>query len=207
MKNGKLIFIFIFAFIFQSASSYSQIDKGKWSDSTCVYINKKYNIQWDLSGAKWHIAEDYRLPENMIFCAAMQDDILSISLCAFQAKEKLDEDLWEHSDEFISCYIKALTKGYKLLPGIKNKEIDYEKCYFLFKKALRFGCLHQIRDARIGNDPIEMLSGGYAFEKDNTLFIAMIMLPYEYVETYGNEAVDMFFRKLSYIDATKEAKK
>ena len=53
---------------------------------------------------------------------------------------------------------------------------------------------------------MEVLSGGYAFEKDNILFVAMIMLPYEYIETYGNNAVEMFFRKLSYIDATKEAK-
>ena len=31
------------------------------------YINKTYNLQWDLSGAKWRIAEDYRLPKDMIF--------------------------------------------------------------------------------------------------------------------------------------------
>ena len=64
----------------------------------------------------------------------------------------------------------------------------------------------QVSDARIGENSMEVLSGGYAFEKDNILFVAMIMLPYEYIETYGNEAVEMFFRKLSYIDATKEAK-
>lgn len=208
MRKIQLIFIFFFIVLFQSSIVYAQINKGTWRDNRCVYTNETYNLQWDLSGAEWRVAEDYRLPENMIFCAAMQDDFLSVSLCAFKSTEKLDEDdLWEHSDEFINGYIGSLTEGYQLLPGIKNKKIDYEKCYFLFKKSLRFGCLHQVSDARIGNNPIKMLSGGYAFEKDNTLFVAMIMLPYEYVETYGNEVVDMFFRKLSYIDATKEAKK
>ena len=207
MKNIQFSFICFLIALFQGSTAYSQANKGTWHNDKCVYINETYNLQWDLSGAEWRIAEDYRLPENMIFCAAMQDDFLTVSICAFQSKETLDGDIWEHSNDFIDGYIKSLTEGYKQLPGFKNKEIDYEKCYFLFKKALRFGCLHQVSDARIGKKPIEMLSGGYAFEKDNTLFIAMIMLPYEYIETYGNEAVDMFFRKLSYIDATKEAKK
>lgn len=203
----KHALIFCFILLFSQCSSYAGVEHGKWDNAKCLYKNEKYNLQWDLSGAEWRIAEDYRLPENMIFCAAMQDDFLSLSLCAFQTKEKLNGDLWEHSDKFINGYIKSLTKDYQLLPGIENNTIDYEKCYFLFKKALRFGCLHQVSDTRIGNDPIEMLSGGYAFEKGNILFVAMIMLPYEYIETYGDDAVDMFFRKLSYIDATKEAKK
>lgn len=206
MRNAQLIFIFFLIAISQCATACSQIDKGKWHDETCVYINETYNLQWDLSGAKWRIAEDYRLPKDMIFCAAMQDDFLSISLCAFQSKEKLDGDLWEHSDEFVNGYIQSLIKGYQSLPNIENQKVDYEKCHFLFKKAIRFGCLHQVSDARIGENSMEVLSGGYAFEKDNILFVAMIMLPYEYIETYGNEAVEMFFRKLSYIDATKEAK-
>ena len=207
MRNTQLIFIFSLIALFQCTAVYSQDDKGIWHNDKCIYINETYNLQWDLSGAKWRVAEDYRLPENMIFCAAMYDDLLTITLCAFQSEEKLDGDIWEYSDEFIDGHIKSLMKGYKQLPGIKNKGSNYEKCYFLFKKALRFGCLHQVKEARIGNDPIEMFSGGYAFEKNNTLFIAMIMLPYEYVETYGDEVVGVFFRKLSYIDATKEAKK
>lgn len=67
MRNAQLIFIFFLIAISQCATACSQIDKGKWHDETCVYINKTYNLQWDLSGAKWRIAEDYRLPKDMIF--------------------------------------------------------------------------------------------------------------------------------------------
>ena len=201
MRNGLLLLlIFVFALI-------PSVAQDKWDSDKCIYINDTYNLQWDLSDAKWRIAEKYRLPKGMIFCAAMQDDFVGVSLCAFHAEEKLDGCLWEKSDEFINGYIQSLQTGYQSLPGIKNGKVDYEKCYFLFKKALRFASISEISDARIGNEPIKMLSAGYAFEKDNALFVAMIEIPYKYVETYGNEIVEIFFRKLSYIDATKETNK
>ena len=145
-----------------------------------------------------------QLPKDMIFCGALKDDAVSASLICISSDDPID-NVWDNAEDFIESLNKTLKEQYNKFPGIEKVELQYEKTYLLFKKALRFGAIIYINDIRLStNEAIPFLYGGYVFVKGNTIIEPIILIPWAYVEKYGDEIVDQFFKKISYIDINKE---
>lgn len=181
--------------------SYSQ-----WYPSTQKFVSNKYNIQWDLSGfGEWTIAQTSQLPENMIFCGKLQDEGIVVSLLAFD-EDGTVSDIWENSNEFIDGFVSSLVKQATTFPGIRAGEVKYEKCYLLYKKALKFGVPVIVYDDRLKSNSLAFLYCGYVFVKGQSAIIGLLTIPGIYVDQYGEEIFDDIFSGLMYIDIRKEQK-
>lgn len=181
--------------------SFSQ-ETDRWDAGKQTFYSPANNIKWDLSDfGEWRIAEKELLPDNCIFCGSIED----ICLCILAIESPDNISVTEGADEFINGYIFGMISQSQIFPGIKSGPAKYEECYYMLKKAIRFGSLLQVRDARQGtNSPVPYIYGGYVFQNNKTALIPMALIPYEYIDEYGDIAVEMFFQRLSYINASKQ---
>lgn len=184
------------------SSMASQKQNCKWDAVNQMFEAPIFNLKWDLSElGDWRIANTEQLPENMIFCGALGD--VSVSLIAI--KKRGNVSITDGAEEFINGFLSSALAEANVFHGLDRETTHYEKCNFLFKDAIRFGTIENVRDARLGTDePIPFLYGGYVFEKDGMVFIPLVLMPYRYVEEYGDSAMDLFFQRLSYINASQE---
>lgn len=197
MKQWILILLLSIAL-----SSCAQKQTYKWDETRQVFESPAFNIKWDLGElGDWRIADKEQLPTNMLFCGAVDD--VSVSLIAI--KKKGNVSISDGAEEFINGFLSTALAETKAFPGLNRKTTRYEKCYFMFKEAIRFGSIEKVKDARLGTgEAIPFLCGGYVFEKDDMVFIPLVLLPFSYVEEYGESAMELFFQRLSYINASKE---
>lgn len=198
---NKYTFLFLIMSILAIKPSYSQ-----WYSSTQKFVTNKYNLQWDLSGfGEWIIAQPSQLPKNMIFCGKLQDEDIVVSLIAYDEEGPVS-DIWENSDDFIEGFVSTLVKQSATFPGIKTGEVKYEKCYLLYKKALKFGVPVAVYDDRFKSNTLAFLYCGYVFVKDQSAIIGLLTIPGIYVEEYGDEIFDDIFSGLMYINILQEQK-
>lgn len=174
----------------------------KWDEARQVFEAPSFNLKWDLSElGDWRIADKEHLPPNMFFCGAVDD--VTVSLIAIKKNGNLS--ISDGADEFINGFLSTALAETRTFPGLNRGTTRYEKCHFMFKDAIRFGSIEKVNDARLGTDEaIPFLCGGYVFEKDDMVFIPLVLLPFRYVEEYGESAMELFFQRLSYINASKE---
>lgn len=174
----------------------------KWDGARKVFESPTYNIKWDLSElGDWRIADKEQLPANMLFCGAVDD--ISVAIVTIEKTENLSEI--QNVNEFIKGFITSTFNLSKVFPGINHKTIQAEKCHYMFRDAIRFGAIEYVSDARLRTDEaVPFLYGGYLFENGNRIFMPLVCMPLRYVEEYGDDAMEMFFERLSYINASKE---
>lgn len=200
----KIIFLNLLSLI--TLCSCAQKPIAHWDEKTDVFTSQRYNLRWDLQDlGGWRIAEEHRLPKNMIFCAASKEDIISIAISVFDAPSNAEELIKSNDKDFVNGLIDSSLRIKEVFPGIISKQFISDSCKFLFKDAIRFGTMIYVQDSRLGTDEeTPFLFGGYAFINKNKLIVPLIILPYSWVEEYGDEAINMFFERFSYINASNE---
>ena len=196
MTDKRFILLLILCSL--TLAAYSQKSRPLWDNSKQVFESPEYNLRWDLSGlGEWKVG--LSLPSHMLFCAALDD--ISVSLLAIENEDNVP--LNEGAEEFIDGFLYPFLNH--TLNGISHEAIHYERYDYIFRDALKVGILANITDARLGtNEPVPFIYGCYVFEKDGMIIIPCILIPFDYVDKYGDDIVEMFFDRLSYIDASKE---
>ncbi len=197
-----LIFILLLAV---SVSSCAQKQVYKWDEDKQTFEAPAFNLKWDLSEfGDWRIADKEQLPSNMLFCGAVEN----ICVALMAVKNPGNVSINDGAEEFINGFLSTAIQESKVFPGLKRGATRYEKCHYLFKDAIRFGAIEMVKDARQGTGkPVKFLYGGYVFEKDGMVFMPLVLLPFDLVETYGDSAMELFFQRFSYINASKELHK
>ena len=206
MKNIAIFFFSLFFTLTTSSCDNKKINKDAWEWDIVnkTVVNKDLNLKWDLSDFEWIVADKEAMPDNMVFCAKCQEGV-ALSIIELPQDEEVT-NVWKESDEFLKGLISSISSQEGIFPGIRNEDIQSEKCYFLFKKALKISVINEIKDARIDTGSLTLLETGYLFIKDKTPIVIMLMMPYNFVIEGGEEIVNYFFNSFSYINASAELK-
>lgn len=215
MKYFSKIIIVILSFVINYSCSSSAIKspspkpRGIWDKLSNTYKDQGRNLQWDLSNIdNWRLADDARLPENAMFCAASDQFGICIALIAIpmDSDDKLSS-AWDAPQAFIDGMVDSFEKQAPIFPGIRYGEPYLEKVMFMFKKALKISLNSEISDARLmTTDAVPFAIQGYVFVKDNEIIEIIALVPQYIIDEFGDEPFDDLLLRLSYIDATKEVK-
>lgn len=207
----KKTFIIINLILLFSCTHSSAINKfrgrGYWVETTSTYIDINRNIQWELDNIdNWRVAEEYRLPDTGLFCAAEDKFGICVMVTAISIEEgEKRNSIWNVSDEFIRGMIHSFEVQAPIFPGISYGEPIIQKVKYLFKDALRITLFTEVTDSRLLiEDSFPFAFQLYAFIKDDEVIVVTAMMPQYFLDNYGNEPFDDLLNRFSYIDATKE---
>ena len=183
----------------------AQNTPNRWNKTRQTFEMPAYNLKWDLSEiSEWRVADSNVLPDNMLFCGAAEDVVVSL----IAIKKEGNTSIADGAEDFINGFLSTALAETKIFPGLNRGTTSYKKCHFMFKDAIRFKAIEKVKDARLGTDKaVKFVYGGYVFEKDGMVFIPTVLLPFQYIEDYGDAVMELFFQKLSYINASKELHK
>ena len=203
MKNFTLMFVSLFFVMCASACGSDGKTKGcwKWDDGARMLVNSDLNLQWDLSDFNWFLADTGVMPENMVFCGRCEEGIVASVL---EMNDEMEGDVWSESSEFIRGMTDSMSEQMGIFPGFGYDDVSSEKCYFLYKKALKFSMRCLVSDARIDSGEMELIMSGYLFVKDGTGVILMVTMPYEYVTEFGDIVIDGILDSFGYVNISAE---